>query len=246
MSEQDGQSTQSLPVDSAEPNSLPHQPSGENVAAGVAQAQGSDASPDPAPAEQASVTGASDSHSTATNGVAEAAKKTGKILGMSKHVFAGLVAVAVVAVAVTAGVVLTQQPSMEDWFDSNAAQGQFEGKSKEEIQAALNEEVAKGMMNISIAAVITFPDGASEGEARIENIAANPVDQKVTITLADSGETIYESGALAPDQHIQNITLSRDLDPGEYAAVATFTGFDRETHKQTGQAAAEIVLNVEG
>jgi len=28
--------------------------------------------------------------------------------------------------------------------------------------------------------------------------------------------------------------------------VATFTGYDRETHKQTGQAAAEIVLNVEG
>ena len=62
----------------------------------------------------------------------------------------------------------------------------FEGKSKEEIQAALNEEVAKGMMNISIAASITFPDGASEGEARIENIAANPMDQKVVITLKDS------------------------------------------------------------
>ena len=99
---------------------------------------------------------------------------------MSKHVFAGLVAVVAVAAAVVAGVVLTQQPAVEDWFDSNAAQGQFEGKSKEEIQAALNEEVAKGMMNISIAAVITFPDGTSEGEARIENIAANPMDQKVT------------------------------------------------------------------
>ena len=135
---------------------------------------------------------------------------------------------------------------LEDWYDSNAAQGQFEGKSKEEIQAALNEEVAKGMMNISIAASITFADGSSEGEARIENIAANPMDQKVVITLKDSGETVYESAAIAPDQHIQTIKLTKDLDPGQYAAVATFTGYDRETHKQTGQAAAEIVLNVEG
>ena len=181
-----------------------------------------------------------------SNIAADAAKNTGKILGMSKHVFAALVAVVAVGAAVGVGVVLTQQPALEDWYDSNAAQGQFEGKSKEEIQAALNEEVAKGMMNISIAASITFADGSSEGEARIENIAANPMDQKVVITLKDSGETVYESAAIAPDQHIQTIKLTKDLDPGQYAAVATFTGYDRETHKQTGQAAAEIVLNVEG
>lgn len=227
MSKQETTSTQSLPVDDVEPI-------------------GSDVPSDPVSATNATDTGASQTTSSASNAAAEVAKKTGKILGMSKHVFAGLVAVVAVSAAVVAGVVLTQQPALEDWYDSNAAQGQFEGKSKEEIQAALNEEVAKGMMNISIAASITFPDGASEGEARIENIAANPMDQKVVITLKDSGETVYESAAIAPDQHIQNIQLSKDLDPGEYAAVATFTGYDRETHKQTGQAAAEIVLNVEG
>ena len=58
---------------------------------------------------------------------------------------------------------LTQQPALEDWYDSNAAQGQFEGKSKEEIQAALNEEVAKGMMNISIAAPSRSPTAHPRG-----------------------------------------------------------------------------------
>ena len=246
MSKQDSQNTQSLPVDDTELNASSHHADGGNTVDSAAGKQGSGAVPDSTSAEQASQTGASDSHSAATNAAVETAKKTGKMLGMSKHVFAGLVAVVAVAAAVTAGVVLTQQPAVEDWFDSNAAQGQFEGKSKEEIQAALNEEVAKGMMNISIAAVITFPDGASEGEARIENIAANPMDQKVTIMLKDTEETVYESGAIAPDQHIQNIKLSRDLEPGEYSAVATFTGYDRETHKKTGQAAAEITLRVEG
>ena len=231
MSKQDSQSTQSLPVDDAEPN---------------AQGSGSRVDSDPASVGANSVAGASGSHSPQSNTAAEVAKKSGKILGMSKHVFAGVVAVVAVAGAVSAGVFLTQNPSIEDWYDSTASQGQFEGKSKEEIQAALNEEVAKGMMNISIAAVVVFPDGASEGEARIENIAANPMDQKVTIALKDSGEVVYESGAIAPDQHIQNIKLSRDLEPGDYAAVATFTGYDRETHDKTGQAAAEITLRVEG
>ena len=227
MSKQETTSTQSLPVDDAGPN-------------------GSGVPSDPVSATNATDTGASQTTSSASNAAAEVAKKTGKILGMSKHVFAAVMAVVAVSAAVVAGVVLTQQPALEDWYDSNAAQGQFEGKSKEEIQAALNEEVAKGMMNISIVASITFADGSSEGEARIENIAANPMDQKVVITLKDSGETVYESAAIAPDQHIQAIKLTKDLDPGEYAAVATFTGYDRETHKQTGQAAAEIVLNVEG
>ncbi|WP_455779445.1 flagellar protein FliS [Gordonibacter pamelaeae] len=246
MSKQDRESAQSLPVDSSEPNASSHQWDGEKLADDAAGKQVQDVSPDSASVRQILRPEAPDPHSSATSTAVETAKNAGKILGMSKHVFAGLVAVVAVAAAVVAGVVLTQQPAVEDWFDSNAAQGQFEGKSKEEIQAALNEEVAKGMMNISIAAVITFPDGTSEGEARIENIAANPMDQKVTIALKDGDEVVYESGAIAPDQHIQNIKLSKDLDPGEYPAIATFTGYDRETHKQTGQAAAKITLRVEG
>ena len=168
MSKQETTSTQSLPVDDAGPN-------------------GSGVPSDPVSATNATDTGASQTTSSASNAAAEVAKKTGKILGMSKHVFAAVMAVVAVSAAVVAGVVLTQQPALEDWYDSNAAQGQFEGKSKEEIQAALNEEVAKGMMNISIAASITFADGSSEGEARIENIAANPMDQKVVITLKGFG-----------------------------------------------------------
>ena len=242
MSEQDTTSTQSLPVDDAEPNATQRQTGGDNAADDVAQGNGFGATSDPASVDNASDAGASNASHPISNIAADAAKNTGKILGMSKHVFAALVAVVAVGAAVGVGVVLTQQPALEDWYDSNAAQGQFEGKSKEEIQAALNEEVAKGMMNISIAASITFADGSSEGEARIENT----MDQKVVITLKDSGETVYESAAIAPDQHIQTIKLTKDLDPGQYAAVATFTGYDRETHKQTGQAAAEIVLNVEG
>ena len=240
MSEQDTTSTQSLPVDDAKPNATQRQTGGDNAAGDVAQGNGFGATSDPASVDNASDAGASNASHPISNIAADAAKNTGKILGMSKHVFAALVAVVAVGAAVGVGVVLTQQPALEDWYDSNAAQGQFEGKSKEEIQAALNEEVAKGMMNISIAASITFADGSSE------NIAANPMDQKVVITLKDSGETVYESAAIAPDQHIQTIKLTKDLDPGQYAAVATFTGYDRETHKQTGQAAAEIVLNVEG
>lgn len=245
MSKEETTSTQSLPVDEIEPSTSQLASDTDGVDA-AAPDNGSDITSDPVSVSPASDTGASADNSSRMNVAAEAAQHSGSILGISTHVIVAIVAVIAVAAAVVVGVVATQKPAIDDWFDSNASQGQFVGKSQEEIQAALNEEVAKGMMNISIAASINFADGASEGEARIENIAANPMDQKVTITLKDSGDVVYESGALAPDQHIQSIKLTKDLEPGAYNAIATFTGYDKETHKQTGQAAAEIVLHVEG
>ncbi len=212
--------------------------------------------PNPAidPASSAStVAGAQASAASSAGGAAAAAGGATAAVGLSSGAIAAIVIGALLVVAVVAGVVAYNNSGGQqggdpfaNWYDNGAKQGQFEGKSQEEIQKALNEEVKKGMMNISIAAVITFPDGNSEGEARIENIASNPMDQKVTITLEDTGETVYESGALAPDQHIQTIKLSKSLAAGEYKALATFTGYDRETHKQTGQAAAKITLSVTG
>ena len=45
----------------------------------------------------------------------------------------------------------------------------------------------------------------------------------VEITLDDSGETVFQSGALAPDSYLDDITLSKDLGAGTYPATATFT-----------------------
>lgn len=133
---------------------------------------------------------------------------------------------------------------IDSWFDSNATEGSYVGKSEEEILADLNRIVEEGMMNISIAATVTFEDGTSEGEARIENIAANTRDQKVTITLNDTGEVVFESGAIAPGSYLQYIKLNKDLEAGTYMATATFQGYDPETHEERGAAAAEIRLVV--
>lgn len=134
----------------------------------------------------------------------------------------------------------------DSWYDFGAQKGTYEGKSQEEIIADLNRQVQEGMMNISIAATITFTDGNAEGEARIENIEGNYRDQKVKITLNDTDEVVYESGAIPPGSYIQRIKLSKDLDPGTYNATATFTGYDVETHEERGKAAAEIRLVVLG
>lgn len=129
-----------------------------------------------------------------------------------------------------------------NWFDSNAKSGQAPYKTNEEIQAELNRQVEEGMFNISIASVVEFADGTSPGTAYIENIPGNRYDMMVEITLDDSGETVFQSGALAPDSYLDDITLTKDLDAGTYPATATFTAYDPDSHDAVGKAAAKVSL----
>lgn len=130
------------------------------------------------------------------------------------------------------------------YFDESAKTGNLPGKTMEEIQAELDRVVEEGMFNISIAAEVFFEDGSKEGAVRIENVKANPYYMQVTITLDDTGETMYESKAIKQEQYIEKIKLSRNLPQGNYPATAVFTALDQTTFDAVGTAAAKITLIV--
>ena len=131
-------------------------------------------------------------------------------------------------------------------FDPNAQDGQAPYKSAEEMQAELDRVVEEGMFNISIAGAIQFDDGASEGTAYIENVPGNRYNMRVRITEDATGDVLYESGVLKPNQFIEKIALTKDLDQGSYPATATFTALDPSSYDEVGQAAAKVVVNVIG
>ena len=129
-------------------------------------------------------------------------------------------------------------------FDPTAQTGQAPYKSEEEMQAELDRTVEEGMFNISISSVIQFEDGTSSGTAYIENVPGNRYNMRVTITDDDTGDVLYESGVLAPNQFIEDITLLQDLDAGTYPATATFKAIDSTTYDEIGQAAAKVTISV--
>ncbi len=131
-------------------------------------------------------------------------------------------------------------------IDPSAQTGQAPYKSQEEIQAELDRTVEEGMFNISIASVIQFEDGTTPGTAYIENVPGNHYLMQVTITDDDTGDVLYESGVLKPNQYIENITLTKDLDPGTYDTTALFTALDEQTYDEIGHAAAKVTINVLG
>lgn len=128
--------------------------------------------------------------------------------------------------------------------DPNAALGQLEGKTPEQIQAELDRIVEEGMFNISIASAVEFEDGTSEGDIRIENSPSNRYLMKVEITRDDTGEVVFSTGMIEPNHHIQRAKLSVDLDAGTYPCTAVFYAHDAESEKLIGQAAAQMTISV--
>ena len=129
--------------------------------------------------------------------------------------------------------------------DPTAAVGQLEGKTPEEIQAELDRIVEEGMFNISIASTVQLEDGASDAELRIENVPNNPYLMKVELARDDTGDTIYTSGMIEPNHHIQKAKLDVDLDAGEYPCTAVFYAYDKQSEQLVGQAAAKLTVLVQ-
>ena len=122
--------------------------------------------------------------------------------------------------------------------------GQLEDKSNDEIEATLDEIIEEGNLSININANPVFPTGDSAGTLMIENHPNNHYNMRVSITLDDTGEEIYNSGLMPVNSHIDEDVLSTPLEAGDYDATATFVAYDVDTDAEVGCAAAKIKISV--
>ena len=129
-------------------------------------------------------------------------------------------------------------------YDSSAVEGGWDNLSPEEIEARLNEKVAEGMINISANTAPIFEDGSSEGNLMLVNESINNYPQKVQIVRNDTGEQLYESGAIAVGSKIERAKLDVVLPAGTYECTASFHNLDPETGDIIGTAGAIITITI--
>ena len=122
----------------------------------------------------------------------------------------------------------------------------FPYRPDDELQAELDRIVEEGMFNISIASYVEFPEGTAEGEVRIENVPSNHYLMQVEVVRDDTGESVYRTGMIEPNHHIQRARLDADLDVGSYPCTAVFYAFESDTEEPVGQAAAKMTIVVAG
>ena len=130
-------------------------------------------------------------------------------------------------------------------YDDSAVEGGWDNLSPEEIAEKLNEKVAEGMINISANTAPIFEDGSSEGNLMLVNESINNYPQKVQIVRNDTGEQIYESGAIAVGSKIERAKLDVVLPAGTYECTAYFHNLDPETGDIIGTAGAIITITIQ-
>ena len=129
-------------------------------------------------------------------------------------------------------------------YDSSAVEGGWDNLSPEEIAEKLNEKVAEGMISISMNTAPYFENGVSEGNVMIVNEAINNYPQKVQIIRNNTGEQIYESGAIAVGSKIERAKLDAALPAGTYECTAYFHNLDPETGEIIGTTGAIINITI--
>ena len=129
-------------------------------------------------------------------------------------------------------------------YDSSAVEGGWDNLSPEEIAEKLNAKVAEGMINISMNTAPYFEDGTSDGNLMIVNESINNYPQKVQIIRNDTGEQIYESGAIAVGSKIERAKLDAALPAGTYECTAYFHNLNPETGEIIGTAGAIINITI--
>ena len=130
-------------------------------------------------------------------------------------------------------------------YDSSAVEGGWDNLSPEEIAEKLNEKVAEGMINISMNTAPYFENGTAEGNLMLVNESINLYPQKVQIVRNDTGEQIYESGAIAIGSKIERARLGVDLPAGTYECTAYFHNLNPETGDIIGTAGAIITITIQ-
>ena len=166
-----------------------------------------------------------------------------------------ILAVVGLAAALTLGIftavrMLRKPPASKDdpktgiVYDDSAVEGGWDNLSPEEIAEKLNEKVAEGMINISMNTAPYFEDSTAEGNLMIVNESINNYPQKVQIVRNDTGEQIYESGAIAVGSKIEHAKLDAALPAGTYECTAYFHNLNPETGEIIGTAGAIINITI--
>ena len=112
-------------------------------------------------------------------------------------------------------------------------------------QAELDAIVAEGMLTFSINATPFMEDGRAEANLLIENPPGNGNRFTVSISREDTGEEIYKSGYLDPEQYIETAPLDVELPAGEYPCLANFDAYRISDSAYIGRATARITLFVQ-
>lgn len=137
-----------------------------------------------------------------------------------------------------------ESPALE--ADPNVGVGTL-SKTRAERRAELEALVDESMITFAINATPMYSVG--HGEAGVNWLIENPPENgnrfTVEVVRDDTGETVYQSGYLEPNQNIEYAPLDQIPPKGEYPCTAYFTAYTLgEDMTYIGMGGAALTLYI--
>lgn len=154
----------------------------------------------------------------------------------------------VILIGLGIGVGLTLNFTKDNFIQSSGAiieDGVISGYTAEEIEAIMQRKADESTFSFEVNSRPIFENGKSEGNLRIYNPPYNKYVIDVEIKLDSNDKTVFKSGKIKPNQHIENAKLSKNLKKGEYEATATINAYDSDGETLIGVSAAKLIITIE-
>ena len=116
--------------------------------------------------------------------------------------------------------------------------------SKSDTQQAVTQSAQADSSNIQIPGfeALDFKAGKEKQSVPFHNPKDNACYFRLTLTL--DGETLWQSGDIAPDEKVGEIKLSHALDKGDYAAKLKYDCFTLQDKTPLNGAEIDLAINV--
>ena len=116
--------------------------------------------------------------------------------------------------------------------------------SSSDTQQAVTQSAQADSSKINIPGfeALAFKAGEEEQSVPFHNPGNNACYFRLTLTL--DGETLWQSGDIAPDEKVGEITLSRALDKGDYSAKLKYDCFTLQDKSPLNGAEIDLAINV--
>lgn len=133
----------------------------------------------------------------------------------------------------------------DDTLEPNAVIGIMPGKSLDEIQAEMDQQVKESEIAFTINAQPKFANGKAAGNILFENPEGNGKYIRVELVDDATGDLLYKSGLLKPGTYVAEAKLAENFEKGVYTCTATIFSYKLADKSYIGKVEAAIIVTIE-